>query len=246
MPNFILFLPGTGMPDQFYAPLLAFLHEQGIVHQWRYRHGESIVEACKRLGGGADLFATLRREVCFGPSDVRGSRLGLHPDDAISTWYEGLADRETPKEFWHRTVVIGHSQGAGHALLLSMEKSLAGAIMIAGPADAAAGQPAPWTRGPFQTPPSRRLVLVHAQDAGCRAILAHSEACGLRIHERKQGMSIETGGLALLDTEPVPGLSAHGCLAGSQTWAEEGRRQNDYRSLLSRHFNQWQRSGRLV
>lgn len=235
----ILFLPGTGLPEQFYAPLLAILNQHGRVHHWRYRHHESILEAGRRLGGGGELFETLRREVCFGPEDGQRARLGTEPGGGISQWYEGLADGESNDELWQRTVVVGHSQGAGHALMLSQHRSLAGAVMIAGPADAWDGQPALWTRQAFRTEPSRHLLMVHAQDAGCRAVLAHAEACGLDVHEDTKAWPEEVGGIALLDTEAVGGFAAHGCLAGGQTWAGEGRRQERYRALLSRHFQRW-------
>jgi len=243
MSTSILFLPGTGLPDQFYAPLLSILNRHGKVHYWRYRHHESILEAHKRLGGGGELFETLRREVCFGPSNRDPVLLNIQPGGGISQWYEGLADGETNHELWQSTVVVGHSQGAGHALLLSQQRSLAGAVMIAGPADASDGQPAPWTKQAFQTQPSRRLLMVHAQDAGCRAVLAHAEACGLAIREGAEALPEGTGGIALVDTEAVGGFSAHGCLAGEQTWAGEGRRQEGYRALLNRHLQRWQRPG---
>jgi pimeloyl-ACP methyl ester carboxylesterase len=242
MPISILFLPGTGLPDQFYDPLLASLNQHGHVHHWRYRHRESMVEACRRLGGGAEMFSALRQEVCFGASGREPSLLDLQADGGISQWYEDLAVGETAEELWHRTVVVGHSQGAGHALLLSQQRRLAGAVMIAGPADASADQLAPWTQQPFQTPSSRRLLLVHVQDAGCRTVLGHAETCGLRIRKWQEAMPQEPGGLALLDTEVVPALSAHGCLAGGQTWSVESPRQASYCALLSWHFQQWQRS----
>jgi len=180
--------------------------------------------------------------VCFGPADRQPALLGIQLGGGISQWYEGLAEGERNHQLWQRTVVVGHSQGAGHALLLSQQRSLAGAVMIAGPADAWDGQPAPWTRQAFQTEPSRRLLMVHAQDAGCRAVLAHADACGLAVRQTHEALLEGTGGIALLDTEAVGGFAAHGCLAGGQTWAGEGRRQQGYRALLSRHFLGWQRS----
>lgn len=241
----ILFLPGTGLPNQFYAPLLEFLNRHGRVHHWQYRHHESILEARKRLGGGDELFETLRREVCFGPTVKRPALLNIQPGDGISQWYEGLANGESIQELWRRTIVIGHSQGAGHALMLSQNRSLAGAVMIAGPADALDGKPAPWSMQAFQTNPSRRLLMVHAQDAGCRFVLAHAEASGMDVREDTVALCEELGGIALIDNVTVGRLSAHGCLAGGLTWAGEGRRQQKYRELLRRHFEQWRRNGEL-
>ncbi len=242
----VLFLPGTGLANVFYAPLLAVLKQYGHVHQWRYRHQESMLEACKRLGGGAELFAGLRQEVCFGPSDGQSPQLDIQAGGSISEWYEGQGLGEKSQELWQRTIIVGHSQGAGHALLISQQRPVAGAIMIAGPADASAGELAAWTQQPFITPPARRLMLVHAQDAGCRMVLAHAEACGLSILEWKEAMPQATGGLALLDTEPVPALSAHGCLAGGQTWAVQGPRRESYCELLRRHAQQWQGTGEKI
>ena len=242
MPNSILFLPGTGLPETFYSPLLAALNKHGAVRSWRYRHQESMVEACRRLRGKADLFESLRREVCFGPSPQKGSELSLKPSDGICTWFEseGGLESESPESLWKRTVVVGHSQGAGHALLISQKRSLAGALMIAGPADSLHGSLASWTGRDFQTPPERRLLMVHAQDAGYRAVAAHAEVCGLHLRELDHELPRDVGGLALVDTETVPALSAHGCLAGPQTWAAaRPERKTLFVQLLFRAFEQW-------
>jgi len=239
MPLRILFLPGTGLPDPFYAPLLSILEGYGRVFHWRYRHRESMVEACQRLGSMPEYYEELRKEVCFGPTQGRPSLLGLQDTDSICHWYENLGEKNQVDRLWKRTVVLGHSQGAGHALMLSRQRELAGAVMVAGPADAARGVPAPWTSQPFQTPVCRRLLLVHAQDAGCRATLAHAEACGLRIRESGDSAMKQIGGLALMETAAVPALSAHGCLAGPQTWEMGSPRAASYTTLLDRHLKTW-------
>lgn len=242
MPTSILFLPGTGLPEEFYSPLLALLGKFGGVRSWQYRHQESMVEACRRLGGSADLFETLRSEICFGPSPQQASKLGLTPSDGISSWYERHAglEGETAESLWSRTIVVGHSQGAGHALMISQKRSLAGALMIAGPADSLHGRLAPWTQKGFQTPAKKRLLMVHAQDAGYQAVAAHAEASGLRRLDMNGKQPNEIGGLALVDTATVPALSAHGCLAGGQTWATTPARQAFFRQLLLTTFERWQ------
>ena len=242
MPTSILFLPGTWLPEEFYSPLLALLGKHGDVQNWRYRHQESMVEACRRLGGSADLFETLRSEVCFGPSPQQASKLGLKPSDGISTWYEqhGGLEGESAQSLWSRTIVVGHSQGAGHALMISQKRSLAGALMIAGPADSLHGTLAPWTRRGFQTAAKKRLLMVHKQDAGYRAVAAHAEACGLRRWDVDGEPPSEIGGLALVDTETMPALAAHGCLAGAKTWAATSERQSRFHQLLNRAFELWQ------
>ena len=243
MPTSILFLPGTGLSEEFYSPLLALLGRHGGVLSFRYRHQESMVEACRRLAGSADLFETLRSEVCYGPKPQTVSELGLKPSDGISTWYEqhGGLEGESAESLWRRTIVVGHSQGAGHALMISQNRSLAGALMIAGPADSLHGTLAPWTQRSFQTPTQKRLLMVHKQDAGYRPVAAHAEASGLRRWDLLGEPPSEIGGLALVDTEPMPAFAAHGCLAGAQTWAATPKRQALFRQLLVRAFELWQR-----
>lgn len=239
MPSRILFLPGTGLPKEFYAPLLRILEEYAPVLYWTYRHQESMAEACRRLGNVPECYEELRKEVCLGPPQGSPSLLGLRSSDSICCWYENLCEENRLDQLWKSTVVVGHSQGAGHALLLSRERVLAGAVMISGPADAARGTPAPWTSTPFQTPAFRRLLIVHAQDAGCSATLAHAEACGLTIRDISDSSAQQTGGLALLETLAVPALSAHGCQAGAQTWQRGSPRFLTYSTLLDRHLKKW-------
>lgn len=203
------------------------------------------MEACRRLGGSPELFTSLRSEVCFGPSSSSDSLLGLKPTEGISYWYERLNGlKEEPAEsLWRRTIVVGHSQGAGHAMLISQKHSLAGVLMIAGPADGSQGELASWTKEEFQTPVRKRLLMVHAQDGGYRAVAAHAEASGLRHCQIQDGLPDDLGGLALVDKETMPPLSAHGCLAGSQTWATNTRRQALFNRLLKQVINQWRSAG---
>jgi len=235
-PNAILFLPGTGVPDAFYRPLLDYLSQYGEVVRWVYRHRESMVEACRRLGNQTDLYGELRSEVCFGPRGGEQPLLGLNRNDAISAWFEERMQGSKSSNVWKQTVVVGHSQGAGHALLISQKRELAGAVMIAGPADATCGSAAGWSRGVYATPSSRRLVMVHAQDAGYRGTIAHALASGLTVRTRDGVTATRPGGHAVVETAEVPPLSAHGCLAGSQTWGVESPLYRSYHGLVNQHL----------
>jgi len=241
MANPILFLPGTGLPEEFYFPLRRALEGYGHVVTWKYRHKESMVEACRRLGGASALFENLRSEVCFGPRSVQTSLLGLNPDDGISYWYERSQHRpgESAESLWQKTILVGHSQGAGHALLLSKKHRLGGVLMIAGPADSSDGELASWTNTNFQTPAEKKLLMIHQQDAGYRAVIAHAEQCGLRQWQLNNGAPSDVRGLALIDRESVPTLTAHGCLAGSQTWNGPPKRRGTFERVLSQAFALW-------
>lgn len=240
-PISILFLPGTDLSDLFYAPLLSALNTHGRVHRWRYRHHESMMAACKRHNGSANLYEDLRLEVCFGKSIEQPSLLGLEFTDSINYWYESLRGVMTPLDHWKRTIVVGHSQGAGHALFISQKRPVAGVVMIAGPADTTKGKLAPWSSQPSLTPTSRQLLMVHAQDGGCRAVLAHANACGLELKMLKNKLPPKVGGLALLDTKAVPPLSAHGCLAGADRWSTGIANNEGLQEILKRHIHQWRK-----
>ena len=241
-PISILFLPGTDLSDLFYAPLVSTLKTYGRVHEWKYRHDESMMAACKRHNGSAELFKDLRHEVCFGKGQTGPSLLGLQATDSICHWYENLMGDRHPLDLWMQTVVVGHSQGAGHALLLSQQRRLAGAIMIAGPADAYKGKLSPWTQEEFQTPPSRRLMLIHMQDAGNPAVQAHAKASGLQIQRQDIDSLQQAGAMAILEAEAVTAFSAHGCLAGEQTWGHKSPWQSKYNQLLKLHIETWRDS----
>lgn len=246
MPLTLLFLPGTGLPDEFYAPLQSYLRRFGKVDQHRYQHSESMAAACKRLGAEADLFSPLRHEVCCGPISEERSLLGLKVSDAIVTQHETKHRGECVKALWRRTVVVGHSQGAGHALMLSQIHQLAGAIMVAGPADASRGRLAAWTRASYKTPLNRRMVLVHEKDGGSEAVVAHAKAGGMKVYERHEALQIKTGGYTILEKGPIPPLAAHGSLAGALTWAKQSVMYADYSELLSRQLVEWQNSEDLA
>jgi hypothetical protein len=238
----ILFLPGTDLSDLFYAPLLSTLKTYGSVHQWKYRHHESMMAACKRHNGSAELFEELRHEVCFGRSHAGPSLLGLQATDSICHYYENTMGDRPPLDLWKQTIVVGHSQGAGHALLLSQQRKLAGAIMIAGPADAYKGELSPWTQKVFQTPSSRRLMLIHIKDAGNQAAQAHAKASGLQIQRQDTDSLQQVGAMAIVETEAVTAFSAHGCLAGEQTWGHKSPWKSKYNQLLKSHIETWRDS----
>lgn len=71
-------------------------------------------------------------------------------------------------EDWSRIVVVGHSQGAGHAAYLGKLHPLQAVLMLAGPQDTTANGPAEWLKKPGATAPARFWGFLHKQDSfGC-------------------------------------------------------------------------------
>ena len=65
---------------------------------------------------------------------------------------------------WGKIVVVGHSQGSGHAGYLAKKHPMKAAILLAGPQDTTDAGPASWMSSPSQTPPSRYLSFTHRDD----------------------------------------------------------------------------------
>ena len=100
---------------------------------------------------------------------LRGEALSPHvdvdPADSILNrlvkllqqlgWTDYL-DGDSPR--WSRIAVAGHSQGSGHAAMIGRFYSAERTILFAGT------EPAPWTRQPRQTPPTRTFAFAHVDD----------------------------------------------------------------------------------
>ena len=66
---------------------------------------------------------------------------------------------------WKKIVVVGHSQGSGHAAYLGKIRPLHAVLMAAGPQDSFTDKKlAPWIEKRGETPPSNYYSLLHYQD----------------------------------------------------------------------------------
>ncbi|MCA9776216.1 MAG: alpha/beta fold hydrolase [Candidatus Eremiobacteraeota bacterium] len=65
---------------------------------------------------------------------------------------------------WSKIVVVGHSQGSGHAGYLAKNHPMKAAILLAGPQDTTDAGPASWMSAPSQTAPDRFLSFTHKDD----------------------------------------------------------------------------------
>jgi len=71
---------------------------------------------------------------------------------------------------WSRVILVGQSQGGGHALFIAMEHPVERVLMFGAPKDYSKffHQPAEWYRRPSATPLGRMFSYVHRQDSqGC-------------------------------------------------------------------------------
>ncbi len=65
---------------------------------------------------------------------------------------------------WSKLVLVGHSQGSGHAAYLAKQKPVERAVLIAGPQDNFDPLPASWLMSPSATPKTQFFALIHKDD----------------------------------------------------------------------------------
>ncbi|PIS10939.1 MAG: hypothetical protein COT73_06635 [Bdellovibrio sp. CG10_big_fil_rev_8_21_14_0_10_47_8] len=146
-------------------------------------HGVSIdypnqVVSTSCRGKNPDCFDHFRQEIVAG--DSVSNLIEVNRSNSIENRIEKLIlylasqdrdqwgpflcpDSNSKKESvcWDRLVLLGHSQGTGHAAFLAKRHEVHGVILVAGPQD---GGEAPWLRTKSQTPPERILFLLHEKD----------------------------------------------------------------------------------
>jgi hypothetical protein len=80
---------------------------------------------------------------------------------------------------WSDIVIAGHSHGASSAALVGKVRSVARVVMLSGPYDNRAGEPAPWIARPGQTPLARVYGLTHENEEQHAGHLKNWKAMGL-------------------------------------------------------------------
>jgi pimeloyl-ACP methyl ester carboxylesterase len=106
--------------------------------------------------------------------------------------WKPFLERDRPA--WNQIVVVGHSQGSGHAAYLGKLHSLRGVILLGGPQD----QGAAWLTRAGQTEPERYLSFLHRDDFF------------------KSSLQIETG-RALMANPRAPLSEVEGALPGARS-----------------------------
>lgn len=85
--------------------------------------------------------------------------------------YQAEQDPERYGEFmsesgpaWEKIVLVGHSQGSGHAGFLAKKHPVKAVILLAGPQDTTDAGPASWMTSPGATSPERYYSFLHRDD----------------------------------------------------------------------------------
>jgi len=93
--------------------------------------------------------------------------------------WQSFLSQGAPK--WRHIVVAGHSQGAGHAVMIAKLRLVSRVVMLSGVTDAINGAAAAWVEV-VATPPDRFFGLVHLQDNQFRpGVLSNWTALGMDV-----------------------------------------------------------------
>ena len=173
-----VFLPGTeGTPDLYRLILRSAaqhgLHAIGI----NYPNDEAVGTLCAP-SANPDCFWDVRREIVTGVDAT--ALVGISVPDSIVTRLTmaiGYLQRNYPDEAWgqflsgteidwSKVVISGHSQGGGHAGVMTKLYTMSRACYFASPADWSVflDEPAAWTGRPNQTAAARQYGFTHLRD----------------------------------------------------------------------------------
>lgn len=129
----------------------------------------------------ADCFGKFRKEIIFGMPASSIVTVGFKDSLVyrIGSYLRYLAKKRGGQKWrkylqngsldWSKVVLIGHSQGAGHAAYLAKNYLVKAVVMIAGPQDYYKREneivPAEWLYLESRTPSQRYISLLHEQDS---------------------------------------------------------------------------------
>lgn len=132
-----------------------------------------ITTACRDLNV-TDCFDQFREEIVLGNpvSDLLDVDRQNSLENRLRMFMNYLASQDAQwNEFfkngeivWEKSVLMGNSQGAGHAAYLSKLHDVAGVLLVIGPQDHFKDRPAPWVLRPGLTHGDRYFSFLHRDD----------------------------------------------------------------------------------
>ena len=173
----LVFLPGTDGAPSGYSLFLQTAAGFGLpVLSIAYPNAENVNTLCA-TSTNLDCFEQVRAEIIDGTNrsafvDInRANSIEnrllkalqyLHAADPARGWNQYYSGGEI---LWHRTIISGHSQGAGHAALIAKYHLTARAVLFAGmDYQERQDQIAPWMFKPSATPPAATFGMCHQLD----------------------------------------------------------------------------------
>ena len=210
----VLFLPGSyGNPRRQTSLLQAMVDQGHYAINLRYPNDWTIGGLCRNQSL-PDCHEVLRKHILTGqpPNPL----LHLPTQDSIlnrltqllvwladegtdHNWAQFLDASSNPR--WPQLIVAGHSQGGGHALLISKEFPVARCVLFSAPTDALgrSSQPASWVARHGRTPPEACFGFCHTSDRVFERVSNGWRAMGLE----------PWGDLTYVEDTPPPYANSH-------------------------------------
>lgn len=168
----------------------------------------------------SDSLLQVRQELIHGSQSVNDSRLSIAYEDSIMGSFLAQVRKQhghslSNHDILFHTLIVGHSQGAGHAAVIALDYNLSGVLLISGPSDSYQHVPSSWTGIKAKTSRSRYKMFIHAEDRHTRMCLYHSTLLGLKkISVLTESSVLEEviSSQVVIDTRPLPPLRSHDCL----------------------------------
>ena len=204
----VVYLVGKGNPPQRGRAMGAWLASQGFhVVVPGYANDYDIRQLCEAADvPDADCHSKLRMEAFEGvdhsphiqisrPNSLE-ARVGrmlerLNKDEPTAGWGRFSA-RALPR--WEEVIVAGHSHGASSSAFIGKIRRVQRVVMLSGPFDNRAGEPATWTRRRSLTPADRYFGFSHAREEQYPGHIKNWGALGLAA----------LGPLLVLEQAPTP------------------------------------------
>lgn len=213
---YTLFLPGSFRRSDDYRWLTGHLSQICDYYTIDYPLSSSVAKLNEEFFR-SDSLLEVRRELIYGSCSVLSSRLSISDEDSILGSYMAQVRHRNSMtgsidEILSQTLIIGHSQGAGHAALMSLEFNVRGILLIAGPSDSYQGVPSGWTRLQAKTSPRRCKMYVHVEDRHARLSLYHGMKLGLKrtcILTDSTDLEELISAQIVIDTRAMPPLKSH-------------------------------------
>lgn len=173
----VIYLPGTNGNAAAAADILDALAHAGY-HALALDYPNTVVAAKLRGSKDAHAFDAYRRAIVHGgvvdetltvaaASSIEARIVAAVQHIAAQRGNEGWREFSAKQGVsWDKLILIGHSQGAGHAAFLAHEHKVAKVLTVAGPQDylTELGRPAVWLSAASITPRERYRALLHRED----------------------------------------------------------------------------------
>jgi pimeloyl-ACP methyl ester carboxylesterase len=216
---FTLFLPGSFRRSSDYVWLSNCLAHNSDFYTVDYPVSTTVAKLNSEFYS-SDCMLQVRRELIYGSQSISDSRLSIaYEDSVMGSFLEQVRERHgnsiSDHEILSHTLVVGHSQGAGHAAVLAIDHSLNGVLLISGPADSYQHVPSSWTGIRARTSRSHVKMFIHAEDRHSRMCLYHSTLLGLNnisVLTELSKLEDVIFSQVVIDTRPLPPLKSHDCL----------------------------------